>query len=88
MSQNSLYYASRDNAHHLLDETTVSVFSILCLGFGDHPDSRTRVYASCDGLLLVGDDERNKFVLNPVAKEIRGAAQLPFAVCPPSLWKF
>ena len=71
--------APLSDAHHLFDEITITATKV---SFADHPDSWIQVYASCDGLLMVGDDQGKNFVLNPVTGEIREVPQSPFALDP------
>lgn len=78
-SQHALFSVSLGDAHQVFDEITISATR---LSFADHPDSWTQVYCSCDGLVLVGDNEGQKFVLNPVTREIRGVPPSPFALDP------
>ncbi|KAJ8442788.1 hypothetical protein Cgig2_016254 [Carnegiea gigantea] len=74
-SQRSLSSASLSNAHHLFDQITTSATR---LSLPVHPGSRAWVYGSCDGLLLVRDEEHKRFVLNPITREIKEVPPLPF----------
>ena len=78
-SQYALFSVSLDSAQQVFDEITISATK---LSFADHPDSWVRVYATCDGLVLVGGKEHKKFVLNPVTREIREVPPSPFALDP------
>lgn len=68
-----------NNAHQLFDEITASAKK---LSFAGHPDSWTEVFGSCNGLILVGDDQDKKFMINPTTREIRQVPTSPFALDP------
>lgn len=75
------YSVPLESAHQVFDKITISAKK---LSFADCPGSWTRVYVSCDGLLLVGEEMHKTFVLNPTTGEVREVPRWPSAL---NRWK-
>uniref|UniRef100_A0A803MNF2 F-box domain-containing protein n=2 Tax=Chenopodium quinoa TaxID=63459 RepID=A0A803MNF2_CHEQI len=78
----SLYSTQLNNAHHLLDEITLFAKK---LTFDDH--RFTFFYhrlVSCDGLILVSNDDKKLLLINPTTREIKEmpSLSLPFDLKP------
>ncbi|KNA03050.1 hypothetical protein SOVF_212870 [Spinacia oleracea] len=76
----SLYSAQMKNAHHLVNEITVSATE---LTVGDHYfDPSSIQMASCDGLILVMDEQNKLLLINPTTREFKVLPSSPDALDP------
>lgn len=78
---NSLYSTQLNNAHQLIDQMTTFCTK---LSFDDHRFDCSLVnnVATCDGLILVRDEEDKLLLVNPTTRQFKELPSSPYALDP------